>query len=266
MLRTDLSCIAGKALVSLVILASMLPVTSSAQTKLNSTSESLPSAASSSSSNPDSALLTESPAMQSATPTGLQGGPPRVAGLTNYVFPGPKERRKAFLTDFIGPGAFIAPAFQATADQTFPLKVSYPRDGYPGPGAHPEHGAIPEWSEGFDGYTKRYASRFGMGLIGTASRYGIGELLHQDVSYHPCQCTGTLPRAFHAITQAFVARTASGRSIPSIAALISPFVGAEVATVAWYPARYNASDALRTSTALYLSLPLKNLVKERESH
>ncbi len=47
--------------------------------------------------------------------------------------------------------------------------------------------------------------------------------------------------------------------------LISPFIAAEVATVAWYPARYNVSDALRTSTALYLSMPIKNLVKERES-
>lgn len=266
MLRTDLSRNAGKVLVSLVILASMLPATSSAQTKLNSASESLPSAAYSSSSNPDSTLLPESPAKQSATPTVPQGSPRGVAGSTHYVFPGPTERRKAFLTDFVGPGAFIAPVFQSIADQTFPLKVSYPRDGYPGPGAHPEHGATPEWSEGFDGYTKRYVSRFGMGLIGTASRYGIGELLRQDVSYHPCQCTGTLPRAFHAVTQAFVARTSSGRSVPSMAAFISPFVGAEVATVAWYPARYNASDALRTSTALYLSLPLKNLVKERESH
>lgn len=265
MLRTILLRIAGKAPVPLVILVSMLPAMSSAQTKLESSSEYLASAASSSSSNPDSALLPESPAMQSATPTVPPGGSPAVARSGNYVFPSPTERRKAFLTDFVGPGAFIAPVFQSIADQTFPLKVSYPRDGYPGPGAHPEHGAIPEWSEGFDGYTKRYASRFGMGLIGTATRYGIGELLRQDVTYHPCQCTGILPRSFHAITQAFIAHTSSGRSVPSIAALISPFVGAEVATVAWYPARYNASDALRTSTALYLSLPLKNLVKERES-
>ena len=44
MLRTDLSRMAGKALVSLLTLASMLPATSSAQTKLYSTSESLASA------------------------------------------------------------------------------------------------------------------------------------------------------------------------------------------------------------------------------
>jgi len=165
-----------------------------------------------------------------------------------------REKEKGFSDGPHWPGCIIAPVFQATADQTFPLKI----------GAHPEHGLVPEWSQGFNGYTKRYASRFGMGLIGTTSRYGIGELLHQDVSYHPCQCTGTLRRAFHAITQAFVAHTASGRSVPSSAALISPFLAAEVATVAWYPVRYNASDALRTSTALYLALPIKNLMKERE--
>ncbi len=157
------------------------------------------------------------------------------------------------------------PAFQALGDQTFPLKVSYPSDGYLAPGAHPEHGLIPEWSEGFDGYTRRYASRFGMGFIGTTTRYGIGELLRQDVSYRPCHCAGTFSRTLHATTQSFIAHTPGGHGVPSLAALISPFVAAEVATVTWYPARYNASDALRTSTALYLAMPIKNLMKERES-
>lgn len=265
MLRTYLSRIGCNAFVSVMVLSSIVSTPSSAQTKLSSTSDSVSLTLFSSSSNPDITFLPDAPTAQAALPVVPKSSPPGIAGSTSYVFPGPAERRKALLADLLGPGAFIAPLFQAIGDQTFPLKVSYPPDGYPGPGAHPEHGLIPEWSEGFDGYTKRYASRFGMGLIGTTGRYGIGELLHQDVAYHPCQCTGTLPRSFHAITQAFVAHTANSRSVPSLAALISPFLAAEIATVAWYPARYNASDALRTSTALYLASPIKNLVKERES-
>ncbi len=121
---------------------------------------------------------------------------------------------------------------------------------------------MPEWGEGFDGYAKRYASRYGQSLVSTTTRYGLGELLHEDVSYHKCQCTGTLARSAHALEQSFVAHTSSGKAVPSIPALVSPFVGAEVAVAGWYPARYTVSDALRTSSNLYVSLPVQNLVNE----
>ena len=185
---------------------------------------------------------------------------------TGFVFHDFRARREAYLTDLIGPGAFISAAFQAGADQGLALKIGYPSDGFVAAGEHPAHGAVPEWGEGMNGYAKRYASRFGMGLVGTTSRYGLGELLRQDVSYHPCQCVGVAPRALHALTQSFVAYSRSGRALPSLPALVSPFVAAEVATAAWYPARYNASDALRTSAPLYYGLPLKNLIEEFRKH
>jgi len=179
-----------------------------------------------------------------------------------YVFPTFGERKKHYIYDLVGPGAFIGAAVQSAIDQTHPLKVGYPPDGFVGLGKHPAHGSVPEWGEGADGFGKRYASRFGMGLIGTTTRYGLGELLHQDVSYQRCTCTGFMPRTYHAVAQSFVAHTASGRGVPSLPALVSPFIAAEVATVAWYPSRYNTSDALRTSTALYYSIPIKNLIRE----
>jgi hypothetical protein len=179
-----------------------------------------------------------------------------------YVFPTFEERKKHYIYDLIGPGAFIGAAVQSTIDQTHPLKVGYPSDGFPGIGQHPAHGSVPEWGEGGAGFSKRYASRFGMGLIGTTTRYGLGELLHQDVSYQRCTCTGIMPRTYHAVTQSFIAHTASGRAVPSLPALVSPFIAAEVGTVAWYPNRYNTSDALRTSTTLYYSIPIKNVIRE----
>lgn len=195
-----------------------------------------------------------SPQSAGTTPQGL--------GSHVYVFPTFQETKKHYIYDLIGPGAFIGAAVLSTVDQTHSLKVGYPSDGFGGVGQHPAHGAVPEWSEGFDGFSKRYASRFGMSLIATTSRYGIGELLHQDVSYQRCACTGFFPRTYHAVTQSFVAHTASGRGVPSLPALVSPFIAAEVATVAWYPNRYNASDALRTSTGLYYSIPVKNIIRE----
>jgi hypothetical protein len=200
-------------------------------------------------------------AADSALPDVPTATPP-LSTAPGYIFPSTKDRRRDFLVDVIGPGAFLDPAIQSAFDQAHALKVGYPADGFVGSGMHPAHGEVPEWSEGFVGYSKRYASRFGMGLIGTTTRYGLGEILHQDVSYHRCQCSAVLPRAFHAITQSFIAHSSSGKALPSLPALIAPFAASEISTLAWYPARYNASDALRTSTALYLGLPIKNLVNE----
>jgi hypothetical protein len=78
-----------------------------------------------------------------------------------YVFPTFGERKKHYIYDLVGPGAFIGAAVQSAIDQTHPLKVGYPPDGFVGIGKHPAHGSVPEWGEGADGFGKRYASRFG---------------------------------------------------------------------------------------------------------
>ncbi len=179
-----------------------------------------------------------------------------------YVFPTRQERAHAYLYDLIGPRAFLAPAIVAGFDQAHSLKAGYPADGFPGPGLHPAHGTVPEWGEGFDGYAKRYADSFGQGLISTTGRYALGEVLHEDVTYHRCACTGAVPRAFHALSQAFIAHTQSGRGVLSIPAIVSPFAASEVAVAAWYPSRFNSSDALRASIPLFVGVPVKNLVAE----
>jgi hypothetical protein len=143
-----------------------------------------------------------------------------------------------------------------------PLKVGYPSDGFMAPGNHPAHGDVPEWGEGAQGYAKRYADRFGQGLVGTTSRYALGEILREDVTYHRCQCTGLLPRTAHAFLGAYTAHTRSGHAVPSLPAVASPFVASEVAVAAWYPGRYNASDALRISVLNYVAAPFKNLFAE----
>jgi hypothetical protein len=173
-----------------------------------------------------------------------------------------KVREKLFIYDLIGPGAFLVAGVQGGVDQGRTLKVPYPPDGFDGPGNHPAHGAIPEWGEGADGYAKRYASRFGQHLAGTTIRYGLGELLEEDVTYHRCACTGVLPRVSHAFVYSLVAYTKSGRAVPSLPAIVSPFLASEIAVKAWYPDRYNTSDALRTSANVYYTLPLKNLFFE----
>jgi len=179
-----------------------------------------------------------------------------------YVFPSRGERAHAYVYDLLGPRAFLAPAITAGLNQAHDLKVAYPADGFAGPGLHPAHGTVPEWGEGFDGYAKRYADSFGQGLLSTTGRYALGEVLREDVTYHRCACTGAGPRALHALTQTFVAHTRSGRGVPSIPALVSPFAASEIAVAAWYPSRFNSSDALRISIPVFVGVPVKNLVAE----
>ena len=209
---------------------------------------------------PEEALLPEAPSAVSASAT-PESSPVETSSF-HSSFPDTRQRFDAYLASAFGPGAFVAAGISAAVDQTHSLKVGYPADGYPGPGQHPGHGTVPEWGEGFDGYAKRYASRYGMSLVSTTTRFGLGELLHEDVSYRKCECSGVLSRTSHAVTQSFVAHTASGRAVPSLPAIVAPFVGAEVAVAAWYPSRYGVSDALRTSTNLYVSLPVQNVVNE----
>ena len=179
-----------------------------------------------------------------------------------YPFPTFEERKARYLYDFIGPGTFIGAGIGALVDQTANLKVAYPPDGAQGPGLHPAHGNVPEWGQGFGGYSKRYASEFGTILTSVTLRYGLGEALREDVLYHRCQCAGFLPRTRHVFAESFTSRTRSGRRLPSIPVLVSPFLASEIGVAAWYPHRYNVSDAFRISGISYYLIPFKNMLKE----
>ncbi|WP_221313129.1 hypothetical protein [Granulicella aggregans] len=201
--------------------------------------------------------------------TDVSSASPRTppAATTPDGFPSRSARGKRYLYELVGPGAFIGPAIITTIDQVRGLNVGYPNDGYPypgykGPEKHPTHGAPPEWGQGMGGFSKRYASNFGMGMIGTTTRYGLGELLRQDVAYHPCTCTGVMPRTVHAVTQSFVAHTRSGKAVLSVPAIVAPFVAAESGVAGWYPSRFSVSDSLRISGNFYIGLPIGNLIGE----
>jgi hypothetical protein len=213
-------------------------------------------------------VLPEAP-YPTVDPAGMGTDTPAASGFpgahlpgNSSSFPSFRQRERRFLLDLVGPTAFIAPAFQAAIDMARPLKVGFPSDGFMAPGNHPAHGDVPEWGEGAEGYAKRYADRFGQGLVGTTSRYALGELLREDVTYHRCQCTGLLPRTAHAFRGAYTAHTRNGRAVPSLPAVASPFIASEVAVAVWYPGRYDASDALRISVLNYVAAPFKNLFAE----
>ncbi len=167
-------------------------------------------------------------------------------------FPTAKQQFKNFLYEAVGPGAFIGAAIGAGTDQGHKLKD----------GSHPEHGLVPEWGVGAEGYSKRYGSRFGAGLVSTSTKYGLDAVLGEDETFHLCDCSGVFPRAGHAVFSAFTARTRSGRVIVSAPAFIGPLAGGQVAVAGWFPSRYGPKDGLRYSLPMFIGVPVGNLIRE----
>lgn len=113
-----------------------------------------------------------------------------------YTFPDGKQQFRNYLYYTFGPPGWISTAIGAGIDQSKP--------------------APPEWDSGAQGYAERYGWRFSMNLTTKAAEYSLGALMHEDVAYHPCACSGLLPRASHAFLSVLTAKTPGGRTVFSL--------------------------------------------------
>ena len=168
--------------------------------------------------------------------------PVYAANPATYTFPDSHQQFRNYLYSAFGPPAFISSAVGAGLDQRKP--------------------APPEWDSGAQGYAERYGWRFGMQLVTQTTAYSLGALTHEDVAYHRCACAGLLPRTTHAFASTLTARTASGKTVFSVPALVSPYAGSFTAVNAWYPARYEPADALRIGSMSFVFKAVGNLVGE----
>lgn len=162
-------------------------------------------------------------------------------GMT-YTFPDHKQQFQNLLYYTFGPPGLISTAIGAGIDQ-----------GKPAP---------PEWDSGALGYGERYGWRFGMNLTTKTTEFSLGALLHEDVAYHRCDCAGFFPRTAHAFVSVLSARTANGRTVFSLPALVSPYAGSFSAVNAWYPSRYEPADALRIGNMSFVFKAGGNLIGE----
>ena len=182
-------------------------------------------------------------------PTGPQTDPPAapVAAVSTvtvgaYTFPDHKQQFRNYLYYTFGPPGLISAAIGAGIDQSKP--------------------APPEWDSGVQGYGERYGWRFGMNLTTTTTEFALGALIHEDVAYHRCDCSGFFPRTAHAFVSVLTARSRSGRTVFSVPSLVSPYVGSFTAVNAWYPSRYEPADALRIGSNSFLFKAGGNLIGE----
>jgi hypothetical protein len=175
-------------------------------------------------------------------PSGNASPTVAVPATRGYEFPTLRQQFQNYLRNTFGPPAFIAAAVGAGIDQQKP--------------------APPEWDSGGLGFSERYGFRYGMVLIRNTTKYSLGAAMRQDVAYHRCECTGFVPRGFHAIASTVTARTRSGRTIVSLPALSAPYAGAFAAMNAWYPARYESQDAVRMGSMSFTFAAGANLFRE----
>lgn len=166
--------------------------------------------------------------------------PVRSSGV--YRFPDLRQQFQNYLYSTFGPPGVISSAIGAGIDQ-----------GKPAP---------PEWDSGAQGYGERYGSRFTMNLTAKTAEYSLGALMHEDVAYHRCDCTGFFPRTAHAFSSVLTAKTRSGGTVFSVPSLVSPYAGSFMAVNAWYPSRYGPSDALRIGNMSFVFKAGGNLIGE----
>ena len=103
----------------------------------------------------------------------------------------------------------------------------------------------PEWGQGMEGYSKRFANRFARFTIRGSIEAGGAALLQHEVRYVRSTRSGFFPRAGHALAANFVTYDKHGRRRPHVSRVGSAFA-AEFIGNTWMPDGYRTTtDAMR---------------------
>jgi len=152
-----------------------------------------------------------------------------IAGLAQAPDPAPltgKERMDLYIHDaFWSPGVFFRAAGPALGKQ---MKND-----------------PAEWGQGMEGYSKRFADRFGRFTIAKSVEAGSAALLQHEVRYLPSKRTGFFPRASHALVANFVTVDRNGHRVPNVSRVGGVLAG-EFTGNLWMPdGSRSASNAMR---------------------
>ncbi len=160
----------------------------------------------------------------------------------SYVRPTAEKRFKRYVSDTVGPQAWIgivSGAAFATASNS------------------PE-----EWGESGEGFGRRVASNFGRNVVRNTVIYGLDEALKLDSTYYrsPKQDVGA--RVGNALISAVTARKANGKRTVGIPRIVGTYTADVVARQFWYPARYDWKDGMKRGGISLGANAAFNLVRE----
>jgi len=186
--------------------------------------------------------LADAPGDTSSSAASLETTPSPQPSL-RYVRPTTKIEFHNYLFDAFGPYPFAGAALAAGFNQA----EKDPR----------------EWTQGIAGYSQRFGSAFGIATVSTTTRYTLAKAFREDTLYYRCDCKGIFPRLGHAVISTFTSRRGEdGHRVFSFPALVAPYAGTMTAVYAWYPGRYNASDAFRMGNYSLLGYAGGNIALE----
>ncbi|MEJ2108314.1 MAG: hypothetical protein P8Z37_00070 [Acidobacteriota bacterium] len=94
--------------------------------------------------------------------------------------------------------------------------------------------SIPEWGQGIEGYSARFASSFGRRIIKNSIHQGMGGLLHEDPRYFRSGRSGIWSRSLYAASQTFVSHKDSGETCFAYAHVFGT-VSSVFISHTWYP-------------------------------
>jgi hypothetical protein len=157
-----------------------------------------------------------------------------------YMRPSQQIKLHNYLFDTLGPYPIAGAALAAGVNQAY--------------------NTPPEWKQGVEGYSRRFASNFGIEGVSTTTRYALAEAFHEDTLYYRCECKGFFPRLRHAVTSTLTSRRGlDGHTVFSFPALVAPYAGTMTAVYAWYPNRYGAKDGFRMGNYTLLGYVAGNI-------
>ncbi len=118
------------------------------------------------------------------------------------------------------------------------------------------------WGQGMEGYSKRFANRFGRFALQDSYEAAGAALLQHEVRYLRSRSSGFLPRAAHALTANFVTYDRTGHRTPHVSRVGSVFA-AEFTGALWMPDGYRDTSTAMRGVGMQLGVSSAfNLVKE----
>ncbi len=119
-----------------------------------------------------------------------------------------------------------------------------------------------EWGGGLAGYSRRFGSRLGTGIVQGTVQAALAAPLHVDVRYITSRQKGFKRRTLHAIAFSFVTYNAQGQTKLNIPNIVGYYAAAGISN-AWVPVRGSAATYTLGygSEQLVLSVPV-NIIQE----
>jgi hypothetical protein len=161
----------------------------------------------------------------------------------SYVFPSTRRMARYWVWSIIGPRTLIPAAFRASWN-------TWVTDS-------PE-----EWEKNASGWGKRFGVSTADNAMNQTALVLLSGLMHQDPMYYRCPCSGTWPRARHALKMTFMGRNRSGDYVLSPPKVVSRWVGPLVTRNTLYPSRFNSGDAAVSGATYLAGSAVWNLVRE----